>query len=81
MESKPYTPRHLHLVQASAEELGSHRVTGLLVDDLVRAAIGGLNAAAARFDPDSGIDFASFARWWIESSIRAAARSTPAEAA
>jgi DNA-directed RNA polymerase specialized sigma subunit len=81
VESKPYTPRQLHLVQDPAEELGSDRVTPLLVDELVRAALGGLSEAAARFDPERGVDFASYARWWIESALRAAARTTPAEAA
>lgn len=39
-------------------------------DDIVQDGMIGLCRAADRFDPERGFQFSTYARWWIEQSIR-----------
>jgi RNA polymerase sigma-32 factor len=43
---------------------------GLPVGDLVQEGSAGLMQAAARFDPERGVRFSTYATWWIRSAIQ-----------
>jgi len=49
----------------------ARRLGGILVDeeDLVHEGYIGLLRAAKRYDPDRGIRFATYARWWVRAQI------------
>lgn len=46
------------------------RVTGLEPNDLIQLALIGLMAAIARFDPDRGRAFTTYADYWIKNEIK-----------
>jgi RNA polymerase sigma-32 factor len=58
---------HLRLVIAVANKFKNY---GLPVTDLVQEGSVGLMEAAARFDPDRGFRFSTYAGWWIRSSMQ-----------
>jgi RNA polymerase sigma-32 factor len=48
----------------------NYRRSGLPLGDLVQEGNIGLAQAAARFDPDRGVRFATYAGWWIMAEIQ-----------
>ncbi len=44
--------------------------TKLALSDKVSAGMVGLVQAVEKFDPDNGASFITYARWWVEQSIR-----------
>jgi Sigma-70 region 2 len=59
--------RFLPLVVSLAR---SCRVEGLDFADLVQEGVVGLLRALERFDPDGGVPFPAYARWWVRYSDR-----------
>lgn len=49
---------------------GRYRRHGASMPDLVQEAHIGLIKAAARFDPDRGVRFSTYAMWWIRASVQ-----------
>src|SRR3954462_15165480 len=49
---------------------------GLPLEDLVGEANGGLCRAADKYDPDVGVNFISYAVWWIRQSLAASLART-----
>lgn len=47
-----------------------YRRYGASMNDLVQEASVGLMKAAAKFDPDRGVRFSTYAVWWIKASIQ-----------
>jgi len=45
---------------------------GLEVDDLVQEGLTGALKAAAKFDPDAGAGYLTYAAWWIDAAMRQA---------
>ncbi|MBN9070405.1 MAG: RNA polymerase factor sigma-32 [Rhizobiales bacterium] len=58
---------HMRLVIAMATKF---RYFGLPVGDLIQEGHVGLLEAAARFEPDRGVRFSTYASWWIRASIQ-----------
>lgn len=58
---------HLRLVISLANKFKNY---GLPVVDLVQEGSVGLMEAAARFDPERGFRFSTYAGWWIRSSMQ-----------
>lgn len=58
---------HLRLVISLANKFRNY---GLPVVDLVQEGAVGLMEAAARFDPEKGFRFSTYAGWWIRSSMQ-----------
>jgi DNA-directed RNA polymerase sigma subunit (sigma70/sigma32) len=52
------------------ETAAAHSGCGLPWDELIAEAHVGLMRAACRFDPDSGVSFAVYARWWVETAVQ-----------
>ena len=61
------TAAHMRLVLAVAARF---RAYGLAMSDLVQEGHVGLLEAAARFDPERDVRFATYATWWIRASIQ-----------
>ncbi|MFZ1815159.1 MAG: RNA polymerase factor sigma-32 [Rhizobiaceae bacterium] len=61
------TIAHMRLVIAMA---GKFRNYGLAMNDLVQEGHVGLLEAAARFNPERGVRFSTYATWWIRASIQ-----------
>ena len=61
------TSAYMRLVISMASKF---RHYGLALSDLVQEGNVGLMQAAARFDPDRGVRFSTYASWWIRSSIQ-----------
>jgi RNA polymerase primary sigma factor len=55
-----------HVVPPIARQISSARVDP---DDLVNEGLIGLHRAAKRFDPDQGVRFATYARWWARAQM------------
>jgi len=45
---------------------------GLEVEDLAQEGVAGALKAAARFDPDGGASYLTYAAWWIDAAMREA---------
>jgi RNA polymerase sigma-32 factor len=58
---------HLRLVVKIARGFGGYRVP---LADLVAEGNVGLMQALARFDPERGFRFATYAMWWIRAAIK-----------
>ncbi|EKF18962.1 RNA polymerase factor sigma-32 [Nitratireductor pacificus] len=61
------TISHMRLVIAMASRF---RNFGLPVGDLIQEGHIGLLEAAARFDPERGVRFSTYATWWIRASMQ-----------
>ncbi len=61
------TMAHMRLVIAMS---GKFRGFGLPMSDLVQEGHIGLLEAAARFEPERGVRFSTYATWWIRASIQ-----------
>jgi RNA polymerase sigma-32 factor len=61
------TSAHMRLVIAIAARF---RNFGLPMGDLIQEGHVGLLEAAARFEPDRGVRFSTYATWWIRASIQ-----------
>ena len=61
------TMAHMRLVLAMA---GRFRGFGLPISDMVQEGHIGLLEAAARFEPERGVRFSTYATWWIRASIQ-----------
>jgi len=61
------TSAHMRLVISLA---GRFRRYGLTMADLIQEGHIGLLEAAARFDPQRGVRFSTYATWWIRASIQ-----------
>jgi RNA polymerase sigma factor (sigma-70 family) len=46
--------------------------TGLEVADLIQEGVAGALKAAARFDPEAGASYLTYAAWWIEAAMKEA---------
>lgn len=58
---------HLRLVAKIAKSFGGY---GLPLTDLISEGHVGLMQAAAKFDPDRGFRFSTYAMWWIRAAIQ-----------
>lgn len=58
---------HMRLVISMASKF---RKFGLPINDLIQEGHVGLLEAAARFEPDRGVRFSTYATWWIRASIQ-----------
>lgn len=58
---------YLRLVISVADRFRHH---GLPIPDLVQEGTVGLMEAVSRFNPERGIRFSTYSRWWIRSSIQ-----------
>ncbi|MCB1464550.1 MAG: RNA polymerase factor sigma-32 [Nitratireductor sp.] len=61
------TSAHMRLVISVAARF---RRYGLMMNDLIQEGHIGLLEAAARFDPERGVRFSTYATWWIRASIQ-----------
>ena len=61
------TSAHMRLVIAIAARF---RHFGLSMSDLIQEGHVGLLEAAARFEPERGVRFSTYATWWIRASIQ-----------
>lgn len=61
------TVAHMRLVIAMASRF---RNFGLPIGDLIQEGHIGLLEAAARFDPERGVRFSTYATWWIRASMQ-----------
>ncbi len=61
------TVAHMRLVISMA---GRFKNYGLSPSDLIQEGHVGLLEAAARFDPERGVRFSTYATWWIRASIQ-----------
>ena len=61
------TSAHMRLVISIAVKF---RRYGLMMNDLIQEGHIGLLEAAARFDPERGVRFSTYATWWIRASIQ-----------
>jgi RNA polymerase sigma-32 factor len=61
------TSAHMRLVIALAARF---RHYGLSMSDLIQEGHVGLLEAAARFEPERGVRFSTYATWWIRASIQ-----------
>ncbi|MCB1538516.1 MAG: RNA polymerase factor sigma-32 [Alphaproteobacteria bacterium] len=61
------TMAHMRLVISMAAKF---RNFGLPMNDLIQEGHVGLLEAAARFDPDRGVRFSTYATWWIRASMQ-----------
>ncbi len=61
------TEAYIRLVISMA---GRFRNYGLPMPDLIQEGNVGLMQAAARFEPERGVRFSTYAAWWIRSSIQ-----------
>ncbi len=61
------TQAHMRLVISIAAKF---RRYGLHMSDLIQEGHIGLLEAAARFDPERGVRFSTYATWWIRASIQ-----------
>lgn len=61
------TSAHMRLVISVAAKF---RYYGLSMSDLIQEGHVGLLEAAARFEPDRGFRFSTYATWWIRASIQ-----------
>lgn len=61
------TKSYLRLVIAHAGRVKNY---GLPLTDLIQEGCIGLMEAAARFEPERGIRFSTYANWWIKSSMQ-----------
>ncbi len=61
------TTAYMRLVISMA---GRFRHYGLAMSDLVQEGNVGLMQAAARFEPERGVRFSTYAAWWIRSAIQ-----------
>lgn len=50
----------------------SYRVEGLETADLVQEGVLGLLRALARYEPERGVPFSAYARWWIRQALQEA---------
>lgn len=51
------------------QEVRKRRCSRLSSDDLEQEAMLGLYAAAERFDPERGVRFGTYARWWVRAQL------------
>jgi RNA polymerase primary sigma factor len=68
---------NLRFVVAVARQ---HARGGASLEDLVNEGNIGLMKAAARFDPERGVRFISYAVWWVRQSMRRSLPGRPEEA-
>lgn len=61
------TTAHMRLVIAVAAKF---KQFGLSMNDLIQEGHVGLLEAAARFEPERGVRFSTYATWWIRASIQ-----------
>jgi RNA polymerase sigma-32 factor len=61
------TGAYMRLVVAMA---GKFRAYGLPMADLVQEGAVGLMQAAARFEPDRGVRFSTYAGWWVRAAMQ-----------
>jgi RNA polymerase sigma-32 factor len=59
---------HRRLAQGAVARMAGR--SGENQDDLMQQAYLGLMKAADRFDPDKGVRFSTYARWWIRAEIQ-----------
>lgn len=57
----------LPMIVAAARE---YRVDGLELADLIQEGCVGVLRALARFQPERGVPFAAFARWWVAQALQ-----------
>ena len=58
---------HARMVVSAAHKLRNY---GLPISDLVQEGSIGLMQAAARFDPNRGVRFSTYAGWWVRASMQ-----------
>jgi RNA polymerase sigma factor (sigma-70 family) len=66
----------LHFVRIAIGEAKKFSFGSVRISDLTQEGLIGLRRAVKRFDPERGLRFSSYARWWVRAQMFTAVRKT-----